>query len=75
MSQNINVGDSLIQLGMAQIEEEIRLAVNSALPRDKCELPVIPFSANPFYLDWTRFNCDEYQSKEIIELTTWHKKR
>jgi len=51
MLQNINVGDSLIQLGMAQIEEEIHLAVNSALPCDKCELPVIPFLPDPFYLD------------------------
>jgi len=59
MSQNINVGDSLIQLEMAQIEEEIPLAVNSTLSCDKYELPIIPFLPDPFYHDWTRFNCDE----------------
>ncbi|XP_018343282.1 PREDICTED: tudor and KH domain-containing protein-like isoform X2 [Trachymyrmex septentrionalis] len=46
--KNINIGDSLIQLEMAQIEEDIRSAVNLALSRD---FPFIPFLPDSLYLD------------------------
>ncbi|KAG5345714.1 TDRKH protein, partial [Acromyrmex heyeri] len=48
--KNINIGDNLIQLDMAQIEEDIRSAVNLT-SRDKCDFPFIPFLSDSLYLD------------------------
>ncbi|XP_012059030.1 PREDICTED: tudor and KH domain-containing protein [Atta cephalotes] len=49
--KNINIGDNLIQLEVAQIEEDIRSAVNLALSHDKCDFPFIPFLPDSLYLD------------------------
>ncbi|KAG5312868.1 TDRKH protein, partial [Pseudoatta argentina] len=48
--KNINIGDNLIQLDMAQIEEDIRSTVNLT-SRDKCDFPFIPFLSDSLYLD------------------------
>lgn len=39
----INIGDSLIQLRMAEIENEVSSTVNSTLPYDKCDSSFVPF--------------------------------
>ncbi|KAL6263455.1 hypothetical protein P5V15_006247 [Pogonomyrmex californicus] len=49
--EEINIGDKLVRLGMALVEEEISLAVNSALPREKCDFLFLPYLPDSFHLD------------------------
>lgn len=50
-ASNKNIGNELIQLGMAQIEEEVCSTPKSALPYNKCNFPSIPCLPDPFHLE------------------------
>ncbi|XP_036142051.1 tudor and KH domain-containing protein homolog isoform X2 [Monomorium pharaonis] len=47
----VNIGDSLLQLKMAQVEEEDYSALNSVLSHDKSDLSFLPFVSDSYYLD------------------------
>ncbi|KAL0128829.1 hypothetical protein PUN28_003898 [Cardiocondyla obscurior] len=50
-NSNQSIGDQLIQLGMAKVEEKVWSAVNSALPNNECNFPFNPFLPDQFSID------------------------